>query len=129
MDTSTDRLVEAVSAMLRRLGVEVVVDEEGQTIARAAAAPAELPPLSGYGDTISQGDTVRVYYQDGLRRQKPVEDLALDRVVVDYDAEEGWMVVTPAAGLEPGQGATSFHLQGPGPRPTWRRRLELVTPA
>lgn len=71
---------------------------------------------------------MRVYYQDGLQRQQPTEALALDRVIVtDYDAEEGWMVVMPETGLEPGRGATSFHLQGPGP--TWRRRLERVMPA
>lgn len=44
MDTPTDALAEAVSGMLRRFDVSAAIDEEGQTIVTAAAAPVELPP-------------------------------------------------------------------------------------
>lgn len=130
---TTDPIAEleaVVSDMLRRFGVEAVVDEDGATIAAASPLPDKLPPLEGYGDTVCRGDLIRVYYLDGLfRRQPPDERLDLDRVLVhDYDADGGWMVVLPEHGLEPRQGPTSFSLQGPGSRPSWRRRLEIVPP-
>jgi hypothetical protein len=124
-----DPLEDAVSGLLRKLGVTAVSNESGRTIATAAPSPLELAPLSGYGDTVARGDLVRVYYVEGLlRRQRPAtETLVLDRVVVtDYDADGAWMVVVPEAGLKPASGPTSFQLRGPGSRSAWRRRLELV---